>query len=427
MTSSFDIDRIRQWRHQLHSEPEVGFAEHDTSAFLAATLAEFGIDVARGIGGTGVVGTLTRGSAATNSASSAGSAGSAAATTAGSDTSPHSTGTDTGTDTGSIIGLRADMDALTLHESTDLPFRSRRDGVMHACGHDGHMAMLLGAAATLATDGGFAGTVRFVFQPAEEHGLGAQAMIDDGLLERFPLSAMYGLHNIPGLPAGELHTRPGPIMASEDNFTITIHGRGGHSSQPKTVIDPLVIAGEIISALQTIVARSVDPIDTAVVSCTEIDGDGARNAIPSTVVISGDTRSFSTEVQALLGRRIREISEGICAAHGATCAVTYTNSFRPTVNAADATEVAIAAATAAVGADRTHGTCDPIMASEDFAIYAEHISACFTLIGNGTDPGRGATPLHSHDYQFNDDILPVGTDFYVNLIRQQLPTPTTTT
>jgi hippurate hydrolase len=381
--------RLVEWRHHFHRHPEVGFDEHDTSEFIAQTLTGFGIDVVRGVGGTGVVGTLTRGEA-------------------------HAAGR------GRAIGLRADMDALTLQEVGGHDHRSTRDGVMHACGHDGHMTMLLGAAAALATDGAFDGTVRFVFQPAEEHGRGASAMLDDGLLERFPMDAMYGLHNIPGLPAGHLHTRAGAIMASEDNFTITVHGRGGHASRPQAVIDPLLVAAEIVVALQSIVARSVDPLDTAVVSCTEIHGDGARNAIPSTVVISGDTRSFAAEVEELLGRRIREIAGGVCAAHGATCDVSYTNSFRPTINDPGCAEVAVAAAIAAVGTDRVDGHCPPIMASEDFAAYAERIPACFVFVGNGVEVGLGGTPLHSRDYDFNDDILTAGVDFYVNLVHQQL-------
>jgi len=381
--------QLREWRHHLHRRPEVGFEEHDTSDFIAETLDELGIDVARGVGGTGVVGTLTRGDGVAPGR-------------------------------GRAIGLRADMDALTLHEVGGREYGSTRDGVMHACGHDGHMAMLLGAAAVLATGGAFVGTVRFVFQPAEEHGRGAAAMLDDGLLERFPMDAMYGLHNMPGIPAGHLHTRARAIMASEDNFTITVHGRGGHASRPQAVIDPLLVAAEIVVALQSIVARSVDPLDTAVVSCTEIHGDGARNAIPSTVVISGDTRSFAAEVEDLLGRRIREIAGGICAAHGATCEVAYTNSFRPTINDPGCADAAVAAAVAAVGAGRVDGGCAPVMASEDFAAYAERIPACFVFIGNGVGTGRGGTPLHSRDYDFNDDILDAGADFYVNLVHQQL-------
>lgn len=384
-----ELDRqLRDWRHLLHRHPEVGFAEHHTSAFLAGTLSRLGIDVATGIGGTGVVGTLRRG------------------------TSQRS------------IGLRADMDALALREVGSHPYRSEREGVMHACGHDGHMAMLLGAASVLAQDGSFDGTVRFLFQPAEEHGQGARAMLDDGLFERFPVDACHGLHNIPGIPAGELHTRAGAIMASEDNFTIRIHGRGGHSSRPQAVVDPLVIAAEIITALQSVVARSVDPLETAVLSCTEVHSDGTRNAIPTEVEISGDTRSFSPAVQRLLGRRIRELAEGICSAHGAGCEVTYSTSFQPTVNDPATVAQAVAAAEATVGTDRVDGECPPIMASEDFAAYARRVPSCFMLLGNGTEPGAGGTPLHSRDYDFNDEILAIGTRYYVTLVRMQLPATT---
>lgn len=376
--------RLVDWRHDFHRHPEIGLAEHRTGERIASALAAMGLEVTRGVGGTGVVGTLRRGEG------------------------------------GRAVALRADMDALTLLEVGDHLHRSTHDGTMHACGHDGHMAMLLGAAAMLAERDNLTGTVHFVFQPAEEHGLGARALIDDGLLERFPVNAMYGLHNIPGIEAGHLHTRAGGIMASEDNFTIRIHGRGGHASRPQDVVDPLVVAAEIITGLQTVVARSVDPLSPAVVSCTEIHSDGTRNAIPTDVVISGDTRSFSDQVQELLERRIRELSAGIAAAHGATCEVTYTNSFKPTINDARCAAVATEAAAAVVGPDRTDGACGPVMASEDFAAYAAIVPSCFVLIGNGTEVGRGGTPLHSRDYDFNDDILTVGVDFYLAVVEREL-------
>ncbi len=382
-------DDFDEWlvalRHDLHRTPEVGFHEFHTSERIARELTALGIEVARGVGGTGVVGTLTRGTRER------------------------------------AIGLRADMDALTLREDAAHEHVSEIDGVMHACGHDGHVTMLLGAAAVLAKDAGFDGIVRFVFQPAEEHGRGARAMLDDGLLARFPVEAMYGLHNIPGIPAGRLHTRAGAIMASEDDFAIRIHGRGGHASRPQAVVDPLVVAAEIITALQTIVARSVDPLESAVVSCTDIHTDGTRNAIPTEVVIIGDTRSYSRETQDLLERRIRQLAEHLSAAHGATCDVSYTHEFWPTINDAARAETAIRAAELTVGAENVDGACAPIMASEDFAAYGEEVPSCFVFIGNGTDAGRGGTPLHSRNYDFNDDILRVGVDFYVNLIRRELP------
>jgi amidohydrolase len=375
---------VRSWRHELHACPETGFGEHRTGDVVARVLAELGVRFERGIGGTGIVATLRAG------------------------------------DGDRSVGLRADMDGLPLHEGADAPYRSRHDGVMHACGHDGHMAMVLGAAAALVSDGGFDGTVRLVFQPAEEHGLGAKAMLGDGLLDRFPMDAVYGLHNLPGVAVGHLHTRPGPIMAGEDDFEITITGRGGHAARPHMVVDPIVVGAEIVLALQTVVARNVDPAHPAVVSCTEFVTDGARNAIPGRVVVRGDTRSFSPAVQELLERRVRALCEGICAAHGATCTVTYTHEFEPTVNDAACTEASVRAAVAAVGTDRTVAECDPLMGSEDFGALARAVPGCFTFIGNGTGPGRGGTPLHSRDYDFNDDALDVGVQYYTGLVRSLL-------
>ena len=377
-------DTVRGWRHELHACAETGFDEHRTGDVVSRVLTGLGLPFERGVGGTGIVATLRLG------------------------------------DGPGSVGLRADMDGLPLQESGDAPHRSRHDGVMHACGHDGHMAMVLGAAAALTADGGFDGTVRFLFQPAEEHGLGAQAMLADGLLDRFPMDAVYGLHNLPGVPAGHLHTRPGPIMASEDDFEITVTGRGGHAARPHMVVDPIVVGAEIVLALQTVVARNVDPAHPAVVSCTEFVTDGARNAIPGQVVVRGDTRSFSPDVRALLERRIRTLCEGICAAHGATCTVTYTHEFEPTVNDPACTAVSVRAAVAATGADRTVADCDPLLGSEDFGALARAVPGCFTFIGNGTEPGRGGTPLHSRDYDFNDDVLDTGVAYYTALVRSVL-------
>ncbi len=376
--------RTRSWRHDLHRIPETAFAEHQTSAYVARVLRELGYEVTTGVGGTGLVGSLTRGTS------------------------------------GRAVGLRSELDALPIQEGTGLAYASAHPGSMHACGHDGHMAMLLGAAAALAEDGGFDGTVRCFFQPAEEPGRGAQAMVDDGLFERFPVDAVFGIHNAPGIPVGHLRTRTGPVMASEDNFTIDVTGRGGHASAPHLVIDPLVIGAEIVVALQHVVARSIDPIRTAVLSCTDLVTDGARNAIPSHVRISGDTRSFDAAVQELLERRIREISLGVAAAHGATAEVTYTREFAPTVNDAECVATAGRAATAALGADHVDIDADPIMASEDFGVLAEHVPACLAFLGNGTEPHAGGVPLHSHDYVFNDAILGSGTSYYVQLVRDLL-------
>ncbi len=374
------------WRHQLHQFPETGFNEHRTAGFVAQALELMGLEVHRGIGGTGLVASLAVGEGK------------------------------------GVIGLRADMDALAMAETAEgRPHISRNAGCMHGCGHDGHMAMLLGAAQTLARSRDFSGTVRFIFQPAEEHGRGASAMIQDGLFERFPVDEIYGAHNIPGMPAGHIATRAGGIMASEDNFAIRIQGRGGHAARPHMAIDPLVVAAQIILALQTIVGRSVDPADSAVVSCTEIHSDGIRNAIPTHVEIKGDTRSYSPQVQALLERRMRDICNGIALAHGASCEVEYTHEFVPTVNWPQCTPVAIRAAQAVVGVDKVEGDTAPMMISEDFGAFLQVVPGAFVFIGNGATDSPGGVPLHNARYDFNDAILPVGARYFAELVRQRLP------
>ena len=377
-----------RWRHDFHRFPETGFNEHRTADRVAATLALLGLDVHRGIGGTGVVANLRLG---------------------------NGTG---------VIGLRADMDALAMAEavpSTDRPYASTHPGCMHACGHDGHMAMLLGAAQLLTRRRDFDGTVRFIFQPAEEHGRGAAAMLADGLLQRFPMDEVYGAHNIPGLAAGRIATRVGGIMASEDNFVIRISGRGGHAARPHLTVDPLVIGAEIVLALQTVVARSVDPRQSAVLSCTEFSTDGIRNAIPGEVVIKGDTRSDSPEVQALLEQRLRALCDGISSAHGATCQVDYTHEFAPTVNWPQCVPVAVAAARAVVGDAMVDADVAPMMISEDFGRLLQEVPGAFVFIGNGAGDEPGATPLHNARYDFNDRILPVGAHWFAELARQRLP------
>lgn len=371
-----DIDTAVGWRHALHEIAETAFDEHQTAAFVADTLRSLGLDVATGIGGTGVVGTIDRG--------------------------------------GRPIGFRADMDGLPLRERTGLLYSSRTDA-MHACGHDGHMAMVLGAAAVLVADPSLQRTVQVVFQPAEEPGKGAAAMIADGLFERFPMEAIYGLHNMPGSPAGQLITRPGPIMAGEDNFTITVTGRGGHASAPHLVIDPIVVAAHIVVALQSIVSRSVDPAASAVVSCTDFVTDGARNAIPTSVRITGDTRSFDPAISQLIEERIRSLAEQTARAHQATAEVVYTREFLPSVNSPTATDAAAHAA-ASIGSSDAEGA--PVMASEDFGLFADHVPANFTFIGNGLAGHPGGVPLHSHDYDFNDALLPIGMRYYQALARE---------
>jgi hippurate hydrolase len=371
------------WRHALHQIPETDFNEVATAAYVAAVVTELGYAVHTGIGGTGVVASLTRG------------------------TSTRS------------IGFRAELDGLLITEAVARPYASRTPGRMHACGHDGHMAMLLGAAAQLAADHSWSGTVRFVFQPDEEHGHGAHAMLADGVLTRFPVDCIYGIHNMPGMPAGNFATRVGGIMASEDNFVIDITGIGGHAARPHMTVDPLVIGAQIVLALQTIVARSIDPSDAAVVSCTEFITDGIRNAIPTHVTIKGDTRSYAPHVQAALERRMRELCAGICAAHGATCVVSYTHEFSPTVNPAAGVAAAVHAAHAVVGPDRVDANTAPLLGSEDFGAFLATVPGNFIFIGNG-DTGQYATPVHNASYDFNDAILPIGASYLVQLAKNYL-------
>lgn len=371
------------WRHALHQIPETDFNEVATAAYVAAVLRDLGYSVHTGIGGTGVVASLSRG------------------------TSTRS------------IGFRAELDGLLITEAVARPYASRAPGRMHACGHDGHMAMLLGAAAQLAADKSWSGTVRFVFQPDEEHGHGAHAMLADGVLTRFPVDCIYGIHNMPGMPAGNFATRVGGIMASEDNFVIDITGVGGHAARPHMTVDPLVIGAQIVLALQTIVARSIDPSDAAVVSCTEFITDGIRNAIPTHVTIKGDTRSYAPHVQATLERRMRELCAGICAAHGATCVVSYTHEFSPTVNPAAGVAAAVHAAQAVVGADRVDANTAPLLGSEDFGAFLATVPGNFIFIGNGNS-GQYATPLHNASYDFNDAILPTGAAYLCRLAHDYL-------
>jgi hippurate hydrolase len=364
------------WRRHLHAIPETGFEERQTAEFVAGTLASLGLEVARGIGGTGVVGTLRLGGGPRR------------------------------------LGLRADMDALALQEAGDRPYGSRHPGRMHACGHDGHMAMLLGAASLLAQSQDLDGTIHFVFQPAEEHGRGAKAMIADGLFTRFPMDEIYGVHSMPGIPAGRFATRPGGIMASEDNFVIRIHGRGAHAARPHMAIDPIVIGAEIVLALQTILARNVDPTEQAVVSVTEFITDGTRNAIPANVVIKGDTRSYSPSVQGLLQERMAAIVSGVCAAHGATSEFEYSFEFEPTYNAPICVATAVQAAASVAGAANVDGHCPPVLASEDFGAFLQVVPGNYMFLGSGLPGEPGGIPLHNPLFDFNDDLLLPGARYF---------------
>ncbi len=375
-------DEMIGLRHDLHRHPEFGFEESRTSKLVAGSLCAFGLEVHTGIGKTGVVGVLRKGRS------------------------------------NRAIGLRADMDCLRIQEQNTFEHRSVNDGHMHACGHDGHTAMLLGAAKHLAESGRFDGTVFFIFQPAEEHGAGARAMIDEGLFERFSMEAVYAVHNMPGIPAGKFAARPGPIMSSEDNFEIVIHGKGVHASMPHQGVDPIVVGAEIVTALQSIVSRSVNPVDVAVVSVTEFITDGTRNVLPATATLRGDVRSFTHEVQAAVERTMRRLVEGICAAHGATFDFGYTHDFVPTINTEAETGAAVAAACRALGEENVITDICPATTSEDFARMLQVKPGCYALIGNG-GVGPGGCGLHSARYDFNDEILPVGAAFWVSLVETE--------
>jgi len=372
-------DEMAAWRRDLHAHPEFGFEEKRTSAFVVKKLREFGLEVAEGVGGTGVVGTLTRGSG------------------------------------NRAIALRADMDALRIAEQGQQTYRSQTPGTMHACGHDGHTSMLLGAAKLLAAEGGFDGTVRFVFQPAEEWGRGALAMLDDGLMQRFPFEEIFGLHNMPGLPVGHFETRVGPIMSAEDNFEIVLKGVGGHAARPHAGQETLVAACALVVNLQTIVSRRLSPADIGVVSVTELITDGTRNALPGLARILGDCRSFRPEVSAAIENEMRRIAEGTAQAYNVSVEVTYTREFVPLVNDAALVDEAFVAARSVLAHDAIGIAAEPMTGSEDFARFLAHVPGCFVFLGNGA-----SAPLHNPSYDFNDEGLLHGARFHAAIARRRL-------
>ncbi len=378
-TSSSLQQQMTLWRHDLHQHPEFGFEEARTAAFVAETLRSFGLAVTEGIGGTGIVGTLKMGMS------------------------------------NRAIALRADMDALRITESGSSQWKSRSPGTMHACGHDGHTAMLLGAARTLAEEGGFDGTIRFIFQPAEEWGRGALAMLDDGLLSRFPFDEIYGLHNMPGLPVGHVETRAGAIMAAEDNFEIILKGLGGHAARPQWGREVLVPACSLVMDLQTIVSRRLSPADVAVVSVTELVTDGTRNALPGTASIKGDARSFRPEVSARIEEEMRMIVAGKATQYAIRSEIIYTREFVPLLNDAELTREALSACIPFSA--RVSDDCEPMTGSEDFARFLSHVPGCFLFIGNG----ESSAPLHNPSYDFNDQALLHGAAVHVAIARRRLP------
>jgi amidohydrolase len=379
---------IAAFRQDLHEHPELGFQEVRTAAKVAAALRASGIEVAEGLGGTGVVGTI-RGREAS----------------------------------GRSIGLRADMDALAIDEQTGLPYASRTRGVMHACGHDGHTAVLVGAARRLAHDPDFAGTVRVIFQPAEEGLGGAPAMIDDGLFERYPCDAVYALHTAPGLPVGAIATTAGALMAAAGIFRVVFTGTGGHAGQGAHLSSDLTVAqASYVMALQSVVARDVPAIEPAVVSVGYISaGDSnAPNVTPAKLSLGGTVRCFSTEMQELLERRIAELAQSMATAYGCEAATEVAWITPPLVNAVDETENMVRAARSAVGADRVITSLPPITGGEDFAFMTQAKPGALAFLGNGMAPDGTAPNVHTPVYDFNDDAIPAGIDFWVALVREQL-------
>ena len=370
------------WRRDIHAHPELGFEEHRTSDFVYNQLKSFGIEAHRGIGKTGVVGVLKAGTS------------------------------------NRTVGLRADMDALPIQEANSFAWKSQNAGKMHACGHDGHTTMLLGAARALAETRNFDGTVHFIFQPAEEGIGGARAMIDDGLFRRFPCEALFGMHNRPGLALGKFNVKAGPMMAGGAFFDIDITGKGAHGARPETSVDPVLVAAHLATALQSIVARNVRPVETAVLSVTQIHAGDAYNVIPQSARLSGTARAFSNEVMDMMGRNVARLAESIAAGFGAKAGTDWRATFPPLINDAKAADFAAMVCNEIVGEENVRRDPPLIMASEDFAFMLNEIPGCYINIGNGD--GEGACEVHNPAYDFNDAALPYGASFFVKLVEKRL-------
>ncbi len=379
-------EEIAAWRRDLHAHPETAFEERRTSDFVAEKLAEWGIEVHRGLAETGVVGVLAG-----------------------------------RRDNGRRIGLRADMDALHIHEQNNFAHRSLNDGRMHACGHDGHSAMLLGAAKYLAETRNFDGTVYLIFQPAEENEGGGRVMVEQGLFEKFPAEAVFGLHNKPGLPVGEIALRSGPAMAAFDIFEVTVTGQGSHAAMPHQGIDPVVVASQIVTALQTIVSRRSDPLDTVVVSVTQFHAGDTWNVIPNEAVLRGTVRTFKTELSERVEADIRRLAAGIAEAHGASVALGYERRYPALVNTESESALAARVAGDVVGTARVAPDAEPMMGSEDFAFMLQAKPGCYIWLGNGEEGGPGGCSLHNPHYDFNDEAAVIGASYWARLVETAMP------
>ena len=375
---------IQAWRRDIHEHPELLYEVHRTAAFVADRLREFGCDeVVTGLGRTGVVGVIKGRKPA-------------------------------GKNDNKVIGLRADMDALPIEEATDLPYASKNAGLMHACGHDGHTAMLLGAARYLAETRNFAGDAVVIFQPAEEGGAGAKAMIDDGLMDRFKIEQVFGMHNTPGLPVGAFAIRSGPMMAATASVDIKIEGHGGHAARPHKTIDSLLVGTQLVSALQSVVSRNVDPLESAVLSICEFHAGNARNVIAQTAILRGTVRTLTKETAELVEKRVREIVAGVALMTGAKVDLDYVHGYPVTVNHPSQTDFAIQVAKEIAGDNKVYET-PPMMGAEDFSYMLEARPGAFIFCGNGDTAG-----LHHPAYNFNDDAIPFGTSYWVKLVENTL-------
>ena len=377
-----DQDELTAIRHDIHAHPELAFTEERTADLVAKKLAEYGCEVYRGLAKTGIVGTLRRGNATR------------------------------------AIGLRADMDALPMQELNEFAHRSQNEGRMHACGHDGHTTMLLGAAKHLSRTRNFEGTVHFIFQPAEEGHGGGRKMVEEGLFDKFPCDAVFAIHNKPGLPIGTIATRAGSLLAAADRFDIRIKGHGTHAAHPHSGIDPFIIGAETVLALQTIASRNADPLDSAVVSVGFMRGGTAYNVIPDEVHIGGTTRSFRPEMRDLIERRLTEIARGVAALHGAAASVEYRRGYPPTVNHADEAKFAAEVAAELFGEEMVEPNTVPSMGAEDFSYMLNARPGAMVWLGNG--PGEGGCFLHNARYDFNDAAIPYGVSFFVRLAERFL-------
>jgi hippurate hydrolase len=378
------LPQMTEWRRHIHQNPETAFEEVGTARFVAERLRAFGVDaVHEGIAKTGLVGVIKAGTS------------------------------------DRAIGLRADLDALDMQESSGVAWASKTPGKHHACGHDGHTTMLLGAARHLAATRAFDGTVYVIFQPAEENEGGGRVMVEEGLFERFPMESVFGMHNIPGMEAGTFAIRPGPMMASYDIFEITITGRGSHGAMPHHGIDPITTGSELVQKLQTIVSRNVDPLEPAVLSVTKFHSGTAWNIIPNEAVIGGTVRAFSEAVQTQVEQRIRELCAGTALSHGATISVRYERRYPPTVNTSAEAELCASVAASLVGTERVKRELKPAMGSEDFAWMLQARPGAYMWLGNGTG-SVGGCMVHNQGYDFNDAVLPIGAAYWVRLAETAL-------